>query len=96
MNSLMNNTNRQVSEMPLSNERKLECIVEFPAGPGPFPAQVMLPGLRYDMHRPTISLPSHYLLERGFAVCRFNWAFYVEDATGVCQRSCRVISCYKH
>ncbi|PXX46889.1 hypothetical protein DFR42_101465 [Undibacterium pigrum] len=59
--------------------RMLEIIAEFPAGTGPFPALMLAPGLRYDMHRPVIAQTANYLLAGGFAVFRFNWSFYTAD-----------------
>ena len=67
-------------ETVLIDGRQLEVIVEFPEGPGPFPALIIAPGLRYDMHRPAIACPSNYLLSQGWAVFRFNWRFCTEDA----------------
>ncbi|MFZ6732340.1 alpha/beta family hydrolase [Undibacterium sp. Ji42W] len=57
-----------------------ELHAEFPAGPGPFPALILAPGLRYDMHRPIIAQVASHLLSQGFAVFRFNWTFYTANA----------------
>ncbi|MFZ6639053.1 alpha/beta hydrolase [Undibacterium sp. TC4M20W] len=57
-----------------------DVIAGFPAGPGPFPAVILAPGLRYDMHRPVMAQVAHHLLLQGFAVFRFNWSFYTSDA----------------
>ncbi|MBC3906027.1 dienelactone hydrolase family protein [Undibacterium umbellatum] len=58
----------------------LEVLAEFPAGTGPFPLLILAPGLRYDMCRPVIAQVASHLLSLGFAVFRFNWAFYTADA----------------
>jgi len=58
----------------------VQLLAAFPDGPGPFPALVLAPGLRYDMHRPVIAQVASHLLSQGFAVFRFNWEFYVGDA----------------
>lgn len=60
----------------------VEVLAEFPAGAGPFPALILAPGLRYDMHRPVIAQVTSHLLSQGFAVFRFNWAFYTVDSAG--------------
>lgn len=57
----------------------VEVLAEFPAGAGPFPVLIIAPGLRYDMHRPVIAQVASHLLTQGFAVFRFNWAFYIAD-----------------
>ncbi len=64
------------------DDKIVEVLAEFPAGAGPFPALILAPGLRYHMHRPVIAQIASHLLSQGFAVFRFNWAFYTADSAG--------------
>ncbi len=69
-----------LEEFNWSDDRMPDIIAGFPAGPGPFPAVILAPGLRYDMHRPVMAQVADHLLSQGFAVFRFNWSFYTDDA----------------
>ncbi len=57
----------------------LEAVVDFPDGKGPFPTLVLAPGQAYHLGLPVIAQTAHKLVEQGFAVYRFNWAYYTRD-----------------
>ncbi|WP_422982039.1 alpha/beta family hydrolase [Undibacterium sp. Ji50W] len=69
-----------ILHLRISDAHVLEVCVDFPEGAGPFPALILAPGLRYDMHRPVIAQSADHLVAQGIAVYRFNWIFYTVDA----------------
>ena len=61
---------------------RLALLAEFPPGPGPFPTLVLAPGAGYHMDLPVLAETARQLLARGFAVWRFNWAYFTADPAG--------------
>ncbi|WP_395670528.1 alpha/beta hydrolase family protein [Phenylobacterium sp.] len=51
---------------------------QVPPGPGPFPAVVLAPGTG-SMRQPLNDAVAASLRQQGFAVFRFEWAYYVRD-----------------
>lgn len=60
----------------------LAVRADFPPGPGPFPTLVLAPGAGYHMDLPVLAETAAQLLARGFAVWRFNWAYFTADPAG--------------
>ena len=58
----------------------LDVIADFPAGNGPFPAIVFAPGQGYHMGLPLMETTAKEFVARGFAVYRFNWAYFSNAA----------------
>lgn len=57
----------------------LAMHAEFPAGAGPFPAVILAPGQGYHMDLPIMQKTAEHLVAEGFAVYRFNWAYFTRD-----------------
>lgn len=57
----------------------ITVLPEKPAGSGPFPAVILGSGSGYPMQGPILAKVSDSLVKAGFAVFRFNWAYYVKD-----------------
>jgi predicted alpha/beta-hydrolase family hydrolase len=64
---------------PIANSA---LLVDFPSGPGPFPAVVLAPGQGYHMALPAMQQTSAALVKRGFAVYRFNWSYWTREPKG--------------
>ena len=54
----------------------LQVIVDLPPGDGRFPALVLAPGQGYHMRLPAMAATARALSARGFAVFRFDWAYF--------------------
>lgn len=54
----------------------VQALVQVPPGAGPFPAIVLAPGQGYHMALPALEQTAQRLLTQGFAVVRFNWAYF--------------------
>ncbi|MCH8618610.1 alpha/beta family hydrolase [Undibacterium sp. TS12] len=80
MSLIVNTSPDAIKKIIRSDGRQLEVLVQIPPGQGPYPALILAPGLRYDLLRPVLAQLANYLLSQGFAVYRFNWAFYTTDA----------------
>lgn len=61
---------------------KVEAVVDFPAGPGPFPAVVLAPGQGYPMTQPALAQTAKRLVDQGVVVYRFNWAYFTRTPLG--------------
>lgn len=59
----------------------ISVIAEIPQGPGPFPAVVLAPGTG-TLRQKINDVVADALLRQGFAVYRFEWAYYVKDKAG--------------
>lgn len=57
----------------------IEVLVDRPAGSGPFPVVVLGSGSGYHMRLPILEQLARKLVQRGIAVYRFNWAYFVAD-----------------
>ena len=57
----------------------VEIRAEFPKGNGPFPAVILAPGQGYHMDLPILQEAAERLVADGFAVYRFNWAYFTRD-----------------
>ena len=57
----------------------VDTQVGFPAGAGPFPAVILAPGQGYHMDLPIMQETAARLVADGFAVYRFNWAYFSLD-----------------
>lgn len=62
--------------------QKVEVVVDFPSGPGPFPAVVLAPGQGYPMTLPALAQTARRLVDQGVAVYRFNWAYFTRTPKG--------------
>ena len=58
---------------------KVSVVAEFPAGNGPFPTVIIAPGQGYHMRLPLLAETAKQLVGRGYAVYRFNWAYFTKD-----------------
>lgn len=61
---------------------KVEAVVDFPSGPGPFPAVVLAPGQAYHMALPALVQTARRLVDQGVAVYRLNWAYFTRTPKG--------------
>jgi predicted alpha/beta-hydrolase family hydrolase len=59
----------------------ISVIEQIPEGPGPFPAVVLAPGTG-TLNQKINDVVAAALQRRGFAVFRFEWAYYVKDRIG--------------
>ena len=57
----------------------IEVLVDRPAGSGPVPAIVLGSGKGYHMRLPIFEQLTRKLVQQGFAVYRFDWAYFVAD-----------------
>jgi len=60
---------------------QVDVVAEYPDGPGPFPAIVLAPGTGSRSQKINDEVASS-LKAHGFAVYRFDWAYYVKDRNG--------------
>ena len=65
-----------------SRGASVEAYVELPSGAGPFPAVVLAPGQGYHMRLPLLEQTAQTLVKEGFAVYRFNWAYFTAIPKG--------------
>ncbi|MEZ5490282.1 MAG: alpha/beta family hydrolase [Gammaproteobacteria bacterium] len=61
---------------------KIDVIAQLPEGTGPFTTVVLAPGQGYHMQLPALEKTAQRLLAAGFAVFRFNWAYYTSTPQG--------------
>ncbi|MBV8657434.1 MAG: alpha/beta hydrolase [Burkholderiales bacterium] len=59
---------------------EVSVLAEFPTGNGPFPTVVLAPGQGYHMRLPVLVETTKQLIARGYAVYRFDWAYFTKDA----------------
>ncbi|MFZ6686509.1 dienelactone hydrolase family protein [Undibacterium sp. SXout11W] len=58
---------------------KNQFLFDYPLGPGPFPAVIIAPGIRYPMDGSIFKELVRIFVEKGLVVARLNWFFYLED-----------------
>jgi dienelactone hydrolase len=72
-----------LSALPMCAAAQIAPVhIDRPAGAGPFPAVVLAPGQGYHMALPAMAQTAAELVERGFAVYRFNWSYWLRDPKG--------------
>lgn len=59
----------------------ITVVRDFPEGNGPFPAVILGPG-RGSLKQKINEAVANTLKERGFAIFRFDWAYFVKDPNG--------------
>ncbi len=74
-------TSHAADRVLLHTPRGAELAVQadFPVGAGPFPAVILAPGQGYHMDLPIMQDTAERLVADGFAVYRFNWAYFTRD-----------------
>ena len=60
----------------------ISVIVDLPTGADRVPAVVMAPGQGYHMDLPAMASTARALTDQGFAVFRFNWAYFSATPKG--------------
>ena len=69
-----------VSTLATPRGAVVEMLVDMPEGTGPHAVLILAPGQGYHARLPLMERLSKDLVERGVAVVRFNWAYFVKDA----------------
>jgi predicted alpha/beta-hydrolase family hydrolase len=77
--ALLSPARADTSRITTARGAEVEVVVDFPAGPGPFPTVVLAPGQGYHLALPVLAQTAQRLVEQGVAVYRFNWAYFTRD-----------------